>query len=87
MTKRKKINDIRWMRKAACKDYDRSWVFLPEMADDYNSAVAEAKAICATCTVRSDCKKFALRTEKKFGIWGGMISRELYNLPAKATKK
>ena len=81
------MNDIRWMRKAACKDYDRSWVFFPEMADDYDSAVAEAKAICATCTVRSDCKKFALRTEKKFGIWGGMISRELYNLPAKATRK
>lgn len=36
----------------------------------------EAKAICAVCPERPACLDWALRNHEKFGIWGGLNSRE-----------
>ena len=43
-------------------------LFFPKRGDD----VSIAKEFCRECPVRSDCLAFALETNQKFGIWGGM---------------
>jgi WhiB family redox-sensing transcriptional regulator len=55
----------------ACRDLPAEW-FHPERG----GSTREAKAVCATCTVRVDCLTFALDNHEKFGIWGGTSERE-----------
>jgi WhiB family redox-sensing transcriptional regulator len=38
--------------------------------------VQEAKAICATCPVRTPCLELALDTYDRHGIYGGTTARE-----------
>jgi hypothetical protein len=33
--------------------------------------IDEAKALCATCTVRTECLDFAVASNQDFGVWGG----------------
>jgi WhiB family redox-sensing transcriptional regulator len=66
------------------RDLDRSWqcrgncagldpdLFFPERGQ----SCAEAKAICVSCAVRSECLEYALAKPEKFGIWGGLSERE-----------
>lgn len=35
-----------------------------------------AKAVCASCSVRTDCLAQALANNERFGIWGGLTGRE-----------
>jgi len=43
---------------------------------DRGQSLAPAKAICATCPVRTSCGDEALVNGEKFGIFGGMSERE-----------
>lgn len=43
-------------------------LFFPRRGDD----PSPAKALCRACPVRTDCLSYALETNQKFGIWGGM---------------
>lgn len=36
----------------------------------------KAKATCALCPVRQPCLEYALRTDQRWGIWGGLSERE-----------
>lgn len=36
----------------------------------------EAKKICESCEVRSECLQYALENDERFGIWGGLSERE-----------
>ena len=36
----------------------------------------QAKSICATCGVRSECLTYALATKEPYGIWGGLTELE-----------
>lgn len=62
-----------WAKHAACKDADPD-VFFPER-DDGSYAVAakikEAKHICSTCPVESECLAVSLMKREKSGVWGG----------------
>jgi WhiB family redox-sensing transcriptional regulator len=67
-----------WRAAAACRSADPDLFFL---VSDFGMAleqVAEAKAICAGCSVRRECLAFALRTHQIHGIWGGMTEAECY---------
>lgn len=48
-----------WRREAACRDLDTA-VFFPLSDDD----AGPAKAVCATCPVRTDCLELALATRQ-----------------------
>ena len=56
---------------AECKGLDPR-LFFPERGE----STREAKAVCDTCPVRSDCLDWAIDTQQKHGIWGGRSERE-----------
>ena len=60
-----------WRSKAACQGLDPD-IFYP--LDEENTD--EAKAVCATCTVRESCLEHALGYREKEGVWGGASERE-----------
>ena len=42
---------------------------------DDSKAISLAKAICAECVVREQCLEYALESNQKWGIWGGVESK------------
>jgi WhiB family redox-sensing transcriptional regulator len=64
-------HDRAWQNYANCQGVDPD-LFFPARGD----STAEAKAVCAGCTVRADCLEYALETVQRFGIWGGTAERE-----------
>jgi WhiB family transcriptional regulator, redox-sensing transcriptional regulator len=65
-----------WRHRAACVDLDPE-LFFP-VGEGAGAAVqlAEAKAVCAGCRVRSECLEWALSTRQTFGVWGGTSEAE-----------
>jgi WhiB family transcriptional regulator, redox-sensing transcriptional regulator len=61
-----------WQDRAGCIGADPD-LFHPVTAED--PAVAEAKAICAWCPVRTDCLGYATAHFLQ-GIWGGTTEDE-----------
>lgn len=69
-------NRYTWREHAACRDLDTN-LFFPS-GDGPGSAerIEQAKAVCAGCSVRSECLSFALTTRQDSGVWGGMTEEE-----------
>ena len=68
-----------WQVRAACKGPQATAFFPPahaERKDDKLQREQRAKAICKTCSVRSDCLEYALRIREPHGIWGGLNEAE-----------
>ncbi len=63
--------ELRWQERALCAQTDPE-AFFPEKG----GSTREAKRICTTCAVRSDCLEYALAHDERFGIWGGLSERE-----------
>lgn len=42
-----------------------------------------AKLICLSCPIRSECLEWAMRTDDRFGVWGGMTAQERRKLRKK----
>ena len=62
-----------WRSLAACRDMNPD-DFHPDKG--HSATAARAKAVCATCDVRSECLAFAERFDIYDGIWGGLSPRE-----------
>lgn len=60
-----------WAVYSACRTADPQ-IFFGATKDDERAALR----VCATCTVREECLEFALASNERFGIWGGMNERE-----------
>lgn len=56
-----------WRALAACRG--RAVFFDP-------ARETQAKALCATCTVRAECLAFALGNDERDGVWGGLTENE-----------
>jgi WhiB family redox-sensing transcriptional regulator len=56
-----------WMRDALCAQTDPE-AFYP----DRHGTVAPAVAVCAVCPVLVECRAYALATDQRFGVWGGL---------------
>jgi WhiB family transcriptional regulator, redox-sensing transcriptional regulator len=65
-----------WRLLAACRSIDPDLFFPVSSAGKSLEQVAEARAVCARCLVRSRCLEFALRTRQAHGIWGGLTAQE-----------
>jgi WhiB family transcriptional regulator, redox-sensing transcriptional regulator len=63
-------------RRGACQDSGVE--FFPdedELPEDvYERACDLALSVCDGCPVRVECLELALRTDERFGIWGGMTA-------------
>lgn len=66
-----RIDENPWRRRAACIDKPR-WLFFPARGD--RETTARAKAVCATCPVRGECRDANLH--QTTGIWGGTSELE-----------
>jgi WhiB family transcriptional regulator, redox-sensing transcriptional regulator len=65
------IEQLPWFAEAKCLNADPD-VFFPEKG----GSTREAKRICGECPVRAECLEYALESDERFGIWGGMSERE-----------
>jgi WhiB family transcriptional regulator, redox-sensing transcriptional regulator len=68
-----------WQRHAACKGPKAELFFpptVPERKEDRIAREREAKSICTSCEVVSDCLQYALRIREAHGIWGGTTELE-----------
>jgi len=63
--------DQPWADQALCAQTDPE-MFFP----DKGGSTREAKAVCAQCFVQAECLDWALTTNERFGIWGGLSERE-----------
>lgn len=65
-----------WWMRAACQSADPDLFFPVSSTGKSLEQLAEAKAVCARCLVRSQCLVFALQTRQLHGIWGGLTEEE-----------
>lgn len=60
-----------WMEAASCAQSDPERWFPPK-----GHTAREARALCAGCFVTAECLSFALRTDARHGVYGGLTERE-----------
>lgn len=68
-----------WQDRALCAQTDPE-AFFPEKG----GSTREAKLVCTSCEVRSECLEYALANDERFGIWGGLSERERRKLKRRA---
>ncbi len=59
-----------WVARGACRRSNHDELFVQGAAQN------RAKAVCASCPVRTECLADALDNRVEFGVWGGMTERE-----------
>lgn len=64
-------SDPQWEERAACRGTDTT-AFYPTLG----GSTAAAKKICGRCPVEEECLRGALDRNERFGVWGGMSTRE-----------
>jgi WhiB family redox-sensing transcriptional regulator len=62
---------LAWQEEALCAQTDPE-AFFPEKG----GSTREAKRICVGCDVKAECLEYALASDERFGIWGGLSERE-----------
>lgn len=63
--------DLTWREQSLCSEFDYT-IFDEETVRN----VRIAKQICDACPVRRQCLEVALKNHERYGIWGGLSSRE-----------
>jgi WhiB family transcriptional regulator, redox-sensing transcriptional regulator len=71
--------EMSWQERALCAQTDPE-SFFPEKG----GSTREAKRVCLSCEVRSECLDYALSHDERFGIWGGLSERERRRLKKRA---
>ncbi len=69
------LPELEWRERAACLPHPAILFFgLDDVENPVERRVREdqAKLICATCQVRTECLEYALATKEPYGIWGGL---------------
>jgi WhiB family redox-sensing transcriptional regulator len=70
---------LSWQADALCAQTDPE-AFFPEKG----GSTRDAKRICTSCEVKSECLEYALQNDERFGIWGGLSERERRRLRRRA---
>ncbi len=71
---------LAWQSDSLCAQTDPE-AFFPEKG----GSTRDAKKICASCEVRTQCLEYALSNDERFGIWGGLSERERRKLRKNAS--
>lgn len=69
------LSPERWMQEADCAQVDPD-VWFPTRETPHRE-VRAATAICAECPVRDACFEYAMRTNQRHGIWGGVVMEHM----------
>ena len=72
-------NALAWQTDSLCAQTDPE-AFFPEKG----GPTRDAKKICVSCEVRTQCLEYALQNDERFGIWGGLSERERRKLRKRA---
>lgn len=72
-------NPLAWQADSLCAQTDPE-AFFPEKG----GSTRDAKKICTSCEVRTECLEYALANDERFGIWGGLSERERRKLRKRA---
>jgi WhiB family redox-sensing transcriptional regulator len=78
---------LEWQQDAACRGEMAAAFYPPLRPEKKHERLAReraAKAVCDTCTVRVECLDHAIRSDERYGIWGGMTDAERRHLPQSA---
>jgi WhiB family redox-sensing transcriptional regulator len=70
---------LSWQERSLCAQTDPE-AFFPEKG----GSTREAKKVCLSCEVRTECLEYALGNDERFGIWGGLSERERRKLKKRA---
>jgi WhiB family redox-sensing transcriptional regulator len=73
-------NPLAWLSDSLCAQTDPE-AFFPEKG----GSTRDAKKICGSCEVRTQCLQYALANDERFGIWGGLSERERRKLRKRAS--
>ncbi len=65
-----------WQRSAACRDTGPTIFFPAGTAKLARVDEEQAKALCASCSVRVRCLAFAVEHDEAYGVWGGLNPEE-----------
>jgi WhiB family redox-sensing transcriptional regulator len=71
---------LSWQEDSLCAQTDPE-AFFPEKG----GSTRDAKKICTSCEVRTQCLQYALANDERFGIWGGLSERERRKLRKRAS--
>jgi WhiB family transcriptional regulator, redox-sensing transcriptional regulator len=71
-----------WMQYAACIGKPAHWWF-PDNQEQWHVQGRAAINVCRTCPVASQCLDFALATDERYGIYGGLRPTEREELKRK----
>ncbi len=72
-----------WQEDAACREFDNVLFFGEDFGEselERQAREAHAKAVCQRCPVIEACLEFAMDTNQKYGIWGGLTDKERASL-------
>jgi WhiB family redox-sensing transcriptional regulator len=65
-----------WEAEARCATAKDPETFFPL----HKGGATDAKEVCFSCPVREECLDFAFRTNKVYGVWGGLAEEERRSL-------
>lgn len=69
---------LSWREVAACRTAD-PMIFFPSEQDSAArrfSTADQAKAVCSECLVINECLQYAIDTNQRDGVWGGLTGKE-----------
>jgi WhiB family redox-sensing transcriptional regulator len=73
-----------WVSRARCATAGIDpEIFFPPRGPRKDST---AKAICATCPVRRECRQYALKASEEHGVWGGLNAAEREDLKRRRSR-
>jgi WhiB family redox-sensing transcriptional regulator len=75
-------DQVEWQEDSLCREYPNIIFFGDEGESELEKQgrEARAKSICKQCPVLEPCLEFAMETNQKYGIWGGLTAKERASL-------
>lgn len=69
----------RWQEQGLCREQDPEMFFLPDhcRGEEKEQRILLAKKVCGACPVIEQCRKYAIETDQRFGVWGGLSEEEI----------
>lgn len=68
-----------WMAESLCAQVDPE-LFFP----DKGASTKEAKKVCQKCPVTSECLEYAMSSDDRYGVFGGLSERDRRKLRKEA---